>query len=132
MAVKSDRSRLRQKSAARAKADSTVVEPLHVLEVRHRMGLSQDKFSRIVGIKVRTLSKLEQGETPSEQVSRQIREVDRLQQALATVVDEKAISAWMQAPNVAFNGLKPIEVIERGEIDRLWAMIYDLRSGSPL
>jgi hypothetical protein len=27
--------------------------------------------------------------------------------------------------------LKPIEVIERGEIDRLWEMVYRLRSGIP-
>ena len=29
----------------------------------------------------------------------------------------------------AFDGLKPLEVIERGEIDRLWNMIFYLESG---
>jgi hypothetical protein len=33
--------------------------------------------------------------------------------------------------NHAFGGLKPLEVIERGEIDRLWNMVYELRSGMP-
>jgi hypothetical protein len=28
-----------------------------------------------------------------------------------------------------FDGLKPIEVIERGEVDRIWQMIVYLRSG---
>jgi hypothetical protein len=27
------------------------------------------------------------------------------------------------------DGLKPLEVIERGEIDRLWNMIFHLESG---
>lgn len=34
-------------------------------------------------------------------------------------------------PNDAFDGLKPLETIERGEIDRLWDMAYRLRSGMP-
>jgi hypothetical protein len=32
-------------------------------------------------------------------------------------------------PNEALGGLKPLEVIERGEIDRLWDMIFCLESG---
>lgn len=95
------------------------------------MGLTQEKFSRVVGVKVRTLSKLEKGQEPSEQVRRNITEAERLQRALEEVVRPEAIGEWMQEPNEAFDGLKPIEVIERGEIDRLWGMIYDLRSGGP-
>ena len=43
----------------------------------------------------------------------------------------ESIGTWLQIPNEAFDGLKPLEVIDRGEIDRLWSMIYDLRSGVP-
>jgi hypothetical protein len=38
---------------------------------------------------------------------------------------------WLDTPNDGFGGLKPLEVIERGEIDRLWNMIYYLESGVP-
>ena len=41
----------------------------------------------------------------------------------------EAIPQWLDAPNDAFDGLKPLEVIERGEIDRLWNMIFYLESG---
>lgn len=58
-------------------------------------------------------------------------EIEKIQRALAELVHEDAIGPWMDEPNDEFAGLKPIEVIERGEIDRLWALIYDLRSGSP-
>jgi hypothetical protein len=34
-------------------------------------------------------------------------------------------------PNDAFDGLKPLEVIECGEVDRIWQMIIILRSGVP-
>ena len=43
----------------------------------------------------------------------------------------EAIPGWLNSPNRAFDGLKPIEVIERGEIDRLWDMIFYLESGIP-
>ena len=36
---------------------------------------------------------------------------------------------WLDTPNDAFDGLKPLEIIERGEIDRLWNMIFYLESG---
>ncbi|MEX0713900.1 MAG: antitoxin Xre/MbcA/ParS toxin-binding domain-containing protein [Pirellulales bacterium] len=41
------------------------------------------------------------------------------------------ISQWLQAPNDAFDGLKPLEVIERGQVDRIWRTIYLLESGVP-
>ncbi len=45
------------------------------------------------------------------------------------VVKPEAIPEWLETPNAAFEGLKPLEVIERGEIDRLWNMIFYLESG---
>ena len=43
----------------------------------------------------------------------------------------QAVVSWLKQANDAFDGLKPIEVIERGEIDRIWSMIFQLRSGNP-
>jgi hypothetical protein len=40
-------------------------------------------------------------------------------------------SEWLTTPNEAFGDLKPIEVIERGEVDRIWRMIYYIESGQP-
>jgi hypothetical protein len=36
------------------------------------------------------------------------------------VVSAEAIPAWLDTPNSAFEGLKPLDVIERGEVDQLW------------
>ena len=48
---------------------------------------------------------------------------------LAEVVTADEIPIWLDTPNPAFDGLKPLDVIERGEIDRLWNMIFYLESG---
>jgi hypothetical protein len=60
---------------------------------------------------------------------RRIRETERFQERLTERVQPDAIPEWLDTPNDAFDGLKPIEVIERGEIDRLWSMIFYLESG---
>lgn len=56
--------------------------------------------------------------------------LDRLHDALARVIDPAVIPAWLDTPNPAFDGLKPLEVVERGHIDRLWKMVFFLESGA--
>jgi hypothetical protein len=46
-------------------------------------------------------------------------------------MEAEAIGDWLETPNPAFERLKPLEVIERGEIDRVWQMIFLLESGDP-
>ncbi len=100
-----------------------------VAEVRRKLGLSRKVFSRLTGFSERAIANWESGGKPDEPGLRRIRETERFQARLAEVVQPEAIPAWLDAPNDAFEGLKPLEVIERGEIDRLWNMIYYLESG---
>jgi hypothetical protein len=41
------------------------------------------------------------------------------------------IGPWLKDPNPAFDGSTPLQVIERGETDRIWRMVYELESGEP-
>ncbi|MBX6313085.1 MAG: hypothetical protein IRY99_09260 [Isosphaeraceae bacterium] len=45
------------------------------------------------------------------------------------MVKPRVIPEWLDTPNETFEGLKPVEVIERGEIDRLWNMVFYVESG---
>jgi hypothetical protein len=58
-------------------------------------------------------------------------ERDRLYAALAEIIHPSGLPAWLKTPNPAFDGLKPTEVIDRGQVDRLWEMVYRLRAGEP-
>jgi hypothetical protein len=40
------------------------------------------------------------------------------------------VGPWLDTPNDAFSGLKPLDLIERGEMDRLWRMIFEVESGA--
>ncbi|MEM7257367.1 MAG: hypothetical protein AAF404_08260, partial [Pseudomonadota bacterium] len=71
----------------------------------------------------------EAGKGAAEKLKRPYNEVYRLYEALSEVVDAESLGLWFQTPNHAFDGLKPLEVVERGEIDRLWDMVFQLRTG---
>jgi len=105
------------------------VKPLSVGTVRGRLGLTRKVFSRLAGFSERAIADWESGKPVSEPGLRRIKELDRFRDRLSEVVAEDVIPSWLDTPNDAFGGLKPLEVIERGEIDRLWNMIFYLESG---
>jgi DNA-binding transcriptional regulator YiaG len=102
-----------------------------VTSLRTRLTLTQAQFARLLPVSVRSLATLESGATPTEPISRRFTELERLTAGLSEVIKKESLGKWIQTPNKAFDGLKPLEVIERGESDRLWEMIYFLRSGVP-
>lgn len=72
----------------------------------------------------------EAGRNVGETARRALAGMERLLRALAEVIRQPALAIWLDTANDGFSGLKPVEVIERGEADRLWRMIYFLGSGS--
>jgi hypothetical protein len=62
---------------------------------------------------------------------RRLTEIKRLFAALEKLVSPQAIGPWLKDPNPAFDGSTPLQVIERGETDRIWRMVYELESGEP-
>ncbi len=58
-------------------------------------------------------------------------EMDRLLDGLARVMEPAQVGRRLKAPNPAFDGSTPLHVVERGEVDRIWRMLYDLESGQP-
>ncbi|MBI4605035.1 MAG: DUF2384 domain-containing protein [Planctomycetes bacterium] len=116
---------------------ATIQEPkttslqISAREIREKLGLQRKLFARIVGYSERAVAGWE-ADRPLRGASLQrMREVARLREALARVMKERHVGHWLMTPNPAFGGLKPVEVIERGEIDRIWRMIYELESGIP-
>jgi DNA-binding XRE family transcriptional regulator len=101
------------------------------LELRHMLGLAREAFGRLVDVSVRTLAAVETQGIRVEKLQRNYLEVKRLCDALGEVMDPAALGPWLNRPNEAFGGLKPLEVVERGEIDRLWELVFRLRSGLP-
>jgi DNA-binding transcriptional regulator YiaG len=116
-------------ASAKARRDDS----LSVAEVRAGFGISRETFGRLTGFSVRALAGWEGGERkPGPQARRRLAELARLLDALSGIVRRDAIPPWMATPNASLGGLKPIEIIERGQIDRLWRMVYEVEAGSPV
>lgn len=100
------------------------------LELRDVLAMARPMFARVVDVSERTIADAESGKT-AKKLMRNYNEVYRLVEALSEVVDRKSLGLWFRTPNESFDGLKPLEVIERGEIDRLWNMVFQLQTGMP-
>ena len=101
-----------------------------MLALRSELSLPRRAFARLLTISERSLATIETTGEASPNVRRRITEIRRLVNALSEVVEDEVIGPWLEEPQEAFDGLKPLEVIERGQIDRIWQMIYLLRSGT--
>jgi hypothetical protein len=100
-------------------------------KVQAAWGMKTNAFSRLTGFSQRKLAQIKSGAPMTSATKQRLAELDRLRTELSKVVKADALARWMEAPNDSFGGLKPLEVVERGETDRLWRMCYQLASGEP-
>ncbi len=100
-------------------------------EMAEKFGLRQDTLSRMTGFSLRAVADWASGKQPSAPVRRAITEMDRLLDSLARLMKPKEVGRWLKEPNTAFDGSTPVQVIERGQIDRIWRMLYFVESGEP-
>ncbi|MFN9236082.1 MAG: hypothetical protein ACK6D4_15720 [Planctomyces sp.] len=101
------------------------------LELRDSLQMARPLFSRLINVSERAIAEVESTHKRVDKLQRNYVEVKRLCDALSEVLEPSALGDWFNSAGEAFAGLKPIEVIERGEIDRLWEMLFRLRSGLP-
>ena len=93
--------------------------------------LRREELGRLTGFSLRALAEWASGKLPSQPAQRRLHEVRRLLDALSEIVKRESIPQWLRQPNPTFDKMTPLQVIELGEIDRLWAMVHDLGSGQP-
>jgi transcriptional regulator with XRE-family HTH domain len=97
-----------------------------VAEIRQLLGLSQEEFARVTGYSTRSVAGWESGHAVSDSARQKLNETARLRAALTEIVPPGSLGDWLRTPNPAFEGQTPIQVIERGESDRLWQMIFQI------
>lgn len=100
--------------------------------MRQRYQLSQGLLARLLDVSLRTVSAAESRPAAPAQLRRNIAQLARLCQALADAMDAAYIGRWLDEPNEMLAGLKPVEAIERGQLDLVWQVVEGLRAGSPL
>jgi hypothetical protein len=94
------------------------------LELRSLLAMSRDDFCRLLNVSVRTLADVEHCKKQGEKLHRPYAELARLCLALTGLMPVEALKSWFTLPSARCEGMKPIELIERGEIDRLWKLVF--------
>jgi len=130
--MKPTRSKAMARKFARGVASSgALASASPVAALRISLRLPRRKFARLLGRTERAIIDWETGKANLQGLSQQrVRELERLTGALQELFDPTILGEWFDTPNPGLGNLKPIEVIERGESDRLWQMIFEIRSGS--
>lgn len=67
----------------------------------------------------------------SQKQEKDLTELDRLLTALSRIMPPSSIGPWFERANPAFDGRSPLHLLQDGENDRIWRMLYDLSSGQP-
>jgi hypothetical protein len=106
--------------------------PFSVKEFCGRFRIVRPDLTRLTGYSQRAVDQWAAGDKPSSAAQKQIKEVVRLFDGLADIMESNYVGEWLKVPNEAFDGSSPLQVIERGESDRIWRMIYQLQTGEPI
>lgn len=94
--------------------------------------VAREDVTRLTGYSRRSVDKWAAGDRPSAPAQKQLRETIRLFDALADIMETGYVGEWLRTSNPAFEGSTPLQVIERGETDRIWRMIHQLQTGEPV
>lgn len=97
-----------------------------------RFNIVRPDLTRMTGYSLRSVDKWAAGEKMGATPRRRMAEIQRLFEALAEIMDPGYIGEWLKTPNEAFEGSTPLQVIERGEADRIWRMLFLIETGEPL
>lgn len=128
---------VKKKTSARVKEAATaaygvgVWNQSPVRDLVERFGLRQEALSRMTGFSIRAVADWAAGKSPSAPAKRVFSEMDRLLDGLSHLMKPREVGRWLKEPNRAFEGASPAQLIERGQTDRLWRMLYELESGEP-
>jgi DNA-binding transcriptional regulator YiaG len=119
--------------AAKAKIHPAFLNKKHVTVrgITERFNVRQVTLSRMTGFSQRAVADWAQGKEPSGPAKKAFSEMDRLLDALGRLMRPKEVGNWLREPNPAFDGSTPAQVVERGQGDRIWRMLYYAESGEP-
>jgi hypothetical protein len=93
-------------------------------------GMNYDMLARALSVSRRSISGWLSGREPERINQVRINEFGRLVAELRSIIKPEKLKVWWKQPVENFGGSTPLQVLERGETDRLWRMIWEIREGN--
>lgn len=99
--------------------------PIQPRDLRRAFRLSRERLARLIGVSAKTVERWEARPTqPARDETRarlaQLREIAELD---TSVYGEDGVAAFLGAPLAEFEGLTALQLIERGQADRVVAAL---------
>ena len=101
-------------------------------QLETQFGLSSGQLATAVGTTSRTLDRWRTGESfPQREARHRLDHLIALSERLdETFATPESVLAWLRANSTYLGGLKPVEVLQAGRVDRVLAAIEALDSGA--
>jgi hypothetical protein len=93
-------------------------------------GMNYDMLAKALSVSRRSISGWLSGQEPERINQVRIKEFGRLVAELRGIIKPEKLKTWWSQPVENFGGSTPLQVLERGETDRLWRMIWEIREGN--
>jgi len=98
-------------------------------QIREEAGLSSSDVARILGTSPRTVFRWATGRTPRGESRERLLELAAVVDLLSRVMRPEAASAWLFDPNPLLDMERPVDLIGRGEYQRVCAAIGAIAEG---
>ena len=94
-----------------------------VLATLRSIGLSESDIARATGANVRTVRRWSSGEAqPQPEYAERLDDLRTVVAELGTALPPEAITAWLRGRNLAIDRTRPLDLLSRGEFDRVAAV----------
>ena len=97
----------------------------HARDLRELLRLSRERMARLIGVSSKTIERWEVGASrPSrEDARRRLAQLSEVAALSEVVYGREGVAAFMGAPLAEHDGLSALQLIERGEADRVLAAL---------
>lgn len=102
-----------------------------IVEVRKRLGLTQDQMAACLNVTTRTLQNWEKN-VGTSQLRRKTRDLRELLSMMDDYVAASEEKEWLKTPLPVIRGRKPIELIREGKLRDLVVEFHRMREGQPV
>ena len=102
-------------------------------QVRHALGISRDRMGRLLEVTSKTVGRLEDEQRLPTQpaVATRLAKLKELADLGVLVYTPGGFARFMATPLPAFDGLIALQLIERGDIERVYAELAATYEGVP-
>ena len=99
----------------------TVAAPIQPRDIRDAFRLSRERLARLIGVSAKTVERWEAKPTrpARDEIRARMAQLHEIADLGAAVYTRERLADFLDAPLSEFDGLTPLQLIERGQADRV-------------